>query len=163
MNSFDTVDVIAACHEYSPNLKVPSELDPFKVMLAIAAVESGGADPSFAGHDCGPRFEPAYYKDGYFYKRSQKVQDLVEKFDRDGASSFGPWQMMFCNFSSSRTPEDLLINLDFCAEDFVTWFNSYVIHQNPVSLEEIGQIWNAGHKTPDSPYTIKLQKAYNLI
>lgn len=163
MNSFSTVDVIAACHEFSPQLKVVSSLDSFKVMLAIAAVESGGADPKFAGHDCGPRFEPVYYVNGYWYNKSPKVQEAVAKFDRHGASSFGPWQMMFFNFSPTRTPDELLTNLESCAQDFVAWFNGYVSHQRPISLDEIGEIWNAGHKTSDIPYTTKLTKAYNLI
>jgi len=162
MSSFDTTDVIAACHEYSPLLKVPEILDPFKVMLAIAAVESGGADPKFAGHNCGPRFEASYYINGYTYLRSVGVRALVAKYDKLGASSFGPWQMMLVNFRD-RNPDDLLTNLDFCAQDFVAFFNSYVNHQHPTSLDEIGEIWNAGHKTSDIPYTTKLQRAYKLI
>jgi hypothetical protein len=164
MNSFDVIDVSDACKEYAPLLKInpAADLEPARVMLAIAAVESGGADPRYAGHDCGPRFEPAYYTGGSVYRKSPLVQKLVARWDRAAASSYGPWQCMFDN-CLGHTPDEMLTNLDICAQVFVTQFNNYVVGiRHASTLAEIGQVWNLGHIGPDPNYTTKLEKAYEL-
>jgi hypothetical protein len=45
----------------------------------------------------------------------------------------------------------------------VRWFNDYVVGKHPQSLVEIGEIWNAGHITPDLAYTNKLEVAYKSM
>lgn len=160
MNSFNTEDVVAACREYGPMLKMPAGLDAARVMLAIAAVESGGDDPNYAGHDCGPRHEPAYDVGGSIYRKSTLVQNLVKEFGSAAASSYGPWQCMYDN-CLGHTPQELIASLDLCAQVFVTQFNSYVEGTRHAStLDEIGQVWNLGHVAPDPVYTAKLEKAY---
>ncbi len=166
MNSFPKSDVLAACAKYGPVLKVPTGLDGERVMIAIAANESGGGDVNFVGHDCGPRHEPAYDVGGSVWASSPAQRALVAKYGRDGASSFGPWQTMLIN-CPSFTPTELETNLDVCARCFVSHFNSYVAHFDPKNLAEIGQIWNLGHKSIYPPasvvaYCEKLQKAYDL-
>ncbi len=131
-------------------------------MLAIAAVESGGGDVQYAGHNCGPRQEPAYSSGGKYATGTQAA--LNERYgDAVAASSHGPWQMMFGNF----TPEvqqaiagATVTILDY-AREFVRHFNLYVIRtRHAATLDEIGQVWNLGHIGPDPAYTQKLSKAY---
>jgi hypothetical protein len=119
---FSNEDVHKACDVEASNLVVPEGIDPFILMLAIASVESGGGDPTKAGWDCGPRYEKAYDLGGSFWKISHQQRDLVEKFGGQAACSFGPWQMMYCNFpflnlgpQGITTPESLLGYSDFQA------------------------------------------------
>jgi hypothetical protein len=129
-------------------------------MLAIAAVESGGGDPREAGHNCGPRLEPAYDVNGGFWSRSQIQQHLVATWGSLAASSFGPWQMMFCNFSEGMTPEIAQMDLDRLAQEFVRQFNQFARRWQFTTLDQIGQVWNEGHEAPDPAYTDKLEAAY---
>src|SRR5579863_4334734 len=174
MNSFTQPDVLAACSKYGPQLNVDGieylrpdgsvlSVSGAALMLAIAAVETGGGQVDYAGHDCGPRHEPAYDVDGHFYKTSTSLQNLISGYGSAAAMSYGPWQMMFDNFVDSRSsPEELLVNLDLCASEFVNFFNHYVLHYHPTSVEEVGEIWNAGHITSDPAYTDKLMDAYSV-
>ena len=161
MNSFPKSDVLLACAKYGPVLKVPTGLDGERVMIALASNESS------LGTNCGPRHEPAYDVGGSAFASSPAQRALVEKYGRDGASSFGPWQLMLIN-CPGFTPAELETNLDDCARSFVNHFNSYVAHQQPANVAQIGQIWNGGHiyKTPNPPtgvikYCADLQKAYD--
>ena len=131
-----------------------------RVMLAIAAVESGGGDPGAAGHNCGPRLEPAYDVNGGFWSKSPIQQHLVQQWGDAAASSYGPWQMMFCNFSEGMTPEIAQMDLDRLAVEFVRQFNQFARRWNFGTLDEIGQVWNEGHEAPDPAYTNKLESAY---
>jgi hypothetical protein len=161
MNSFPKIDVLAACAKYGPQLKVPSGLDGERVMIAIASNESS------IGANCGPRHEPAYDIGGSVWASSPAQRALVAKYGRDGASSFGPWQTMLINCPAA-TPAQLETDLSACAAAFVAFFDSYVAHQQPANVAQIGQIWNGGHiyKTSNPPpgvvqYCADLQKAYD--
>lgn len=160
MKSFATSDVIAACSFYGHLLKLPATLDGPRVMLAIAAVESGGADPAHAGHNCGPRLEPAYCEGGSFFLKSAVQQQLVEQYGDMAAMSYGPWQMMFPNFSEGTFPRELETNLQTCAVEFVRQFNHFSARWNFCSLDQVGQVWNTGREIPDHDYTTKLGRAY---
>lgn len=141
-NSFPRQAVVDACQKYGPQLRVDSSLDGVKVALAIASNESS------VGANCGPRHEPAYEENGSIWKASALQQQLVEGYGPAAAASYGPWQMMFINFERGIDPGRLLTDLECCAENFVRFFNSYVIGiRKAVTLEEIGQVWNGGHKT----------------
>lgn len=161
MLTFPCTDVLDVCLQAGKQLQVPAGLDPARVMLAIAAVESGGADPRFAGHNCGPRHESAYDSQGFFWRHSPVQQDLVREYGQDAACSFGPWQMMFCNFHPTLTPADVKTDLHVLGEEFVGHFNRTMQRKQPASLDEIGQIWNTGKKRDDPDYTTKLQRAYD--
>jgi hypothetical protein len=142
-------------------LNVPSNLDGIKVMAAIASNES-----SF-GANCGPRHEPAYDVGGSLSSGTLQ-QNLLSEYGSDAACSYGPWQMMFDNFTG-YSPAQLLTDLQGCAVEFVRFFNSYIIgSKNAQSLSDIGQIWNSGHiyTTPSigvATYCSNLQKAYDLL
>jgi hypothetical protein len=167
MNSFAQQDVLAACEFYGDQLAVTAPLDGVKVMIAIAAVESGGGDVKFIGNDCGPRHEPAYEANGAAWAQ-KAMAPLLAVYPPIGAPpqspaacSYGPWQMMFCNFVSA-TPAELESNLDLCARNFLRFFNAYVIgSQKAKTLADIGEVWNMGHKGPDPAYVAKLQIAYD--
>lgn len=165
MNSFPKIEVLAACAKYGPVLKVPTGLDGERVMVAIAANESGGGDVNFVGHDCGPRHEPSYDVGGQWWASSPAQRSLVAQYSRLGASSFGPWQTMLIN-CPGFTPAELETSLDDCARSFISHFNSYVHQYAPNDIREIGMIWNGGHimRTPSIGilrYCSDLQKAYD--
>lgn len=160
MDTYKSEDVISVCLEIGDLLKVPEQLDGRQVMLAMAAVESGGADPNFAGHNCGPRHEPAYDVNGAFWTVSPIQQQLMKDHGFGAACSYGPWQMMFCNFSEGYKPEQLRNDLHLCAVEFIRQFNRFAARWDFKSLEEIGEVWNRGSKKPDPDYTNKLAAAY---
>lgn len=152
-SSFPKADVLAACAEYGPQLKVPAGLDPVKVMIAIASNESS------LGADCGPRYEPAYDTGGVY--SGGDMVGLLALYGRAAACSYGPWQMMYVNFTA-YTPDELLTDLQACAVEYVRFLNSYVIGtKRATTLAEIGEVWNLGHIAPDPQYVSKLQAAYD--
>ena len=160
MVSFPNSAVRAVCTGLAPQLKgVPASLDAGRVMLAIAAVESGGNDPNEAGNDCDPRHEPAYDAGGGFYNKSAIQRSLVALNGSGAACSYGPWQMMFCNFAPGTTIGSLG-DLNALALNFVRWFNICVPRHTPSNLDEIGEIWNSGTIRPDPAYVAKLAQAY---
>jgi hypothetical protein len=161
MNSFPKAQVLAACQQHGPALSVPPSLDPVRVMIAIASNESS------LGADCGPRHEPAYEAGGAHWAQAAMTPLLAlyppagDPPESPAACSYGPWQMMFLNFTRGLTPEQLESDLDLCAREFVRWFDSYVASKIPQCLADIGDIWNLGHIAPDPAYTNKLQAAYD--
>jgi hypothetical protein len=137
MASFPSDQVLAACAQYGPQLQVPDGLDPVKVMTAIAGNEST------VGANCGPRHEPAFDVGGLFATGQQAA--LLATYGSAAACSYGPWQMLFPNFND-HTVDDLLTTLDVLAQEFVRYFNHYVITvRQAANLEQIGMCWNAGH------------------
>lgn len=167
MTSFDQVDVLQQCRYYGVELELPpaAGLDGDRVMTAIADNESS------RGANCGPRHEPAYEADGAPWARAAMAPLLLawppvgDPPQSPAACSYGPWQMMFVNFSegAQQTIMAGTATVEMYASEFVRYFNSYVMSQRPESLAEIGQIWNMGHKAPDTAYTDKLQAAYDAV
>ena len=160
--SFTKLAVLLACEQYGTQLQVPAGLDGAKVMQAIASNESS------LGANCGPRHEPAYEANGAPWARNVMTALLAlyppvgDPPQSPAACSYGPWQMMFCNFDSTATPARLLVDLDLCARNFVRFFNAYVMgSQKAQTLADIGEIWNMGHIAPDPAYVVKLQAAYS--
>jgi hypothetical protein len=160
MISFPNAQVVECCATDGVDLKVPATLDGRRVMLAIAAVESGGADPRAAGANCGPRHEPAYDVNGGFFRESPVQRGLVTTWGSAAAMSYGPWQMMFCNFSQGMSPMEAETSLDRLAVEFVRQFNQFDRRWNFTSLDQIGETWNTGREQPDPDYTTKLEQAY---
>ena len=153
MATFPQSDVLAACAQYGPMLKVAAGLDPVKVMIALASNESS------IGANCGPRPEP-------FYQHSHQPEQVAlnQKYGELAWSSHGPWQMMFENFTP-ETQEAIAagtVQLADYATEFVRFFNMYVITvRKAVTLPQIGSVWNLGHIAPDPIYNVKLQAAYD--
>lgn len=159
MVSFPKQEVLDCCDQYGSMLHLPAGLDGRKVMAAIASNESS------TGANCGPRHEPSYDVGGTLAKGLQQTVALAH-FGSRAACSYGPWQMMFVNFSGVA-PDRLNTDIDACALGFVKFFNSYVIAaRHAQTLKDIGQVWNFGHMTPTPPagvanYCQKLQAAYD--
>lgn len=159
---FPNPAVIAVCKKYGSQLKVPFTLEGWRVMLAIAAVESGGSVPAAAGLDCGPRHEPAFDTGGWFGDYSEPQKELIKKFGSPAAAcSYGPWQMMLCNFSEGLTPDQLNTDLELCAVEFVREFNLEQSRFAWMLLAQIGQVWNTGRETRDPDYVRRLARAYD--
>jgi len=158
-SSFLTADVLAACTQYGPQLHVPAPLDGVMTMRAIASNESS------IGANCGPRHEPAYDVGGT-YGNGPIMKPLLAAYGSAAASSYGPWQMMFCNYSGAYSPAELLTDLQANAVEFVRFFNNTVARR-VTSLSDIGQVWNSGHVSANpSPgvatYVSRLQAAYDV-
>lgn len=162
MISFPISDVVNLCKQYGAELDVPTTLNGARLMLAIAAVESGGANPAFAGHDCGPRHESSFDVNGYYWRSNPLQRALVERYGADAASSFGPWQMMYPNFSDGATPAQLNSDLTLCAQEFVRMYNRENRRWDFILLAQIGKVWNTGRETRDPDYVTKLARAYEL-
>jgi hypothetical protein len=158
ISSFAEADVLKACAQYGVQLNVPVGLDGPTVMCAVASVESS------VGADCGPRHEPAYDASGT-YGAGPIMEPLLAEYGSSAACSYGPWQMMFCNYSGAYSPAELLADLEANAVEFVRYFNNHVAPR-VASLSDIGQVWNGGHvaEEPSQAVTIymaRLQKAYD--
>ena len=141
-------------------LHLASGIDGRKIMAAIASNESS------TGANCGPRHEPAYDNGGSLSTGAAQAAALA-KYGSAAACSYGPWQMMFANFSGV-TPDQLNSDIDLCAQGFVKFFNSFVIgSRRAQGVQDIGQVWNLGHVTSTPPpgliaYCKKLQAAYDV-
>lgn len=168
MISFPKDEILALCVKYGPLLQAPEGLDGAKVMAAIGAVESGGGNWEFIGHDCGPRHEPSY---DYGGANCSQIQETVLNHygSPAGACSYGPWQVMFVN-SPGYTVAEMETSAEDCARVFVSFFNSYVIRgRKASSLAEIGEVFNAGHVIRGSlppgveRYVEELTAAYNSV
>jgi len=152
---FSKADVIATCEKHGKELHVPKGIDGQKLMYAFALVESSG------GIDCGPRYESSYDIGGWMYRHSVLQQQLITKYGRSAACSYGPWQMMFVNFKNI-TPTELSSNLELLATNFVQHFNLYVINiKKANTIEQMGEVWNLGHIGKDPIYVQKLLHSYN--
>ncbi len=83
-------EIDQVCEELAPKLQFSFGLDKVSILMALSGVES-----SF-GTNNRPRFEPAYAPNGHYYKRSEKLRALVEKYGEDASCSWGPWQILAC-------------------------------------------------------------------
>lgn len=157
MISFPKSDVLAACRTFGILLTVPDGIDPVACMQAIAANESS------LGANCGPRQEPAYSQGGALAHGEQQI--LLMQFGVTAASSHGPWQMMFGNFSPESqeaiAKNDGSADVRMYAQEFVRFFSRYVMGvRKAESLADIGEIWNLGHIGNDPAYVAKLGTNY---
>lgn len=165
ISSFPVADVIRACKVWGPDLKfVPDDLDPITLMWAFVNKESTHETPGFFG--CTPRFESAYF-DGR-YSKTLQMRDLIGRYGKDAACSYGPWQVMLCN-AASWSPADF-DHIDICAEAFVGFLNDRSRKHRPQSLYEFGQLYNGGHISvpPNQPlpqvqdYCVALEQCYQI-
>lgn len=156
MANFTKADILEASLNYGTQLKITPPLDGRGVMFALSSNESS------YGADCGPRHEPAYDIGGSL-SHGQEQALLLQQYPKHAACSFGPWQMMFINFTpevQAKIAAGSVELIDY-AQEFVRFFNRYVIGVRKAgSLAEMGEVWNLGHIGPDPVYVAKLAKAY---
>lgn len=146
--------IAAECRKWGSQVgPLPAGVDGATLLWAIAGVESG------FGVNCTPRHEPAYDKGGR-YSTHAPMPGLLENFGSDAACSYGPWQMMLCNFPIGTTPDGAANQLDITAQDSVLCLNRLLREWKPVNLDQIGECWNAGRIVADPDYTSKLERNY---
>lgn len=113
-------------------------LDGPRLLWAIAGNESHW------GANCKPRHEPAYDVDGLYYRQSPNQQKLIAQFGADGASSFGPWQILPCNAPGFK-PEELGLEPEKAAQATIGYIRRYVLGAKRCrTLEEMLDTYNSG-------------------
>lgn len=136
--SFTRQQIADICRKFGTPLNgLPDGVLGPQLLWAISGNES-----SF-GANTTPRHEPAFDIGGV-YGEGPVMKPLLAQFGRKAAASYGPWQIMFCNASKNATP-DGFNDLESAAEWTVPFLQRQVLHFQPDSLAEIGEIWNGGH------------------
>jgi hypothetical protein len=136
--------------QFGPLLKLDGILDdegkivdPVQVMWAFSGNES-----TF-GHDCDPRFEPAYWQGGR-YAEDPHQETLNAKYGKLGASSHGIFQIMCCNLFGGFTPQELASDVDANGQAFVGFLNKWLDRETlrgrrPRDLGEMADTYNSGN------------------
>ena len=151
--------LIALCVEYGSKLQeLPVGIIGKQLLWALAGNES-----SF-GADTIPRHEPAFDKGGY-YADKPPMPDLLLRYGSPAACSYGPWQILYANCWMLTNPLAMMDSPEICAQCTVDQLNKFMRYSHPVSLIEIGMLWNAGHimmamTAGVARYTQELQKNY---
>lgn len=116
-----------------------NQIDGALLLWALAGCESA------FGKDCSPRFEPAYFTNGYYWRKSEQVRQVIALYGRDGACSYGPWQVLAINarrFSPQQMGADP-VSACVAAVDFI---NSYVLGERQArNLFYIFDTYNSGN------------------
>jgi len=143
------------CAEYGPQVgPLPAGVDGAQLLWAMSGVESSH------GANCTPRHEPAFDVGG-IYGGNAPMPALIAKYGSPAAAcSYGPWQVMLCN-AGGLGPQDF-DDIDQATHASVSFLNNRLFHYKPASLAECGEMWNAGHITPDPGYVAKLTAAYTV-
>lgn len=159
--------ILTAIDVLAPGLHIPagSGLAARTLLIAMTGNESSW------GTDLAPRFEPGYYKGGAYYVKpeNQWLRDLVKKYERCAAMSWGPWQIMYCTAyelgfkgSAHAHPWELYepqISLHWVIE----YLNRRVFAKGATTLAHIGDAYNSGtHRDGNVPekYVADLQVHY---
>lgn len=167
---FTRAEVAQMCLKYGPLLDLSGitdsdgrVLDPVLVMWAFALNESIHEGDLLT---CPPRFEPAYWTGGRYADPSNiacRYQiDLNRRFGKDGAKSYGNWQVMLCN--TGFTPEQF-ISCEIGAQAFLAFINRNVMAQKPKTLANLADLYNSGNwrdLNVPQPYIDRLQRNYNV-
>lgn len=116
-------------------------IDARKLLITIAKMES-----SF-GADCRPRFEPAYYPGGLYFKKSKELQFAFEHWGALVSFSYGPFQIMWVvahelGFPNHQPPLDLWSG-HFSAPFVVKYINRS-ISKGATKVEQILATYNGG-------------------
>ena len=115
--------------------------DKVAFLKALAMCES-----SFSRNNV-PRFEPLYFKDGFYYRKSPLVRDLVEKFDRDAACSYSSFQILFVTafeFGFKGNPSELKDD-SIALPIVITFINKRIIRFKPNRIEDMFDAYNSGN------------------
>lgn len=150
--NFTPDQVAEYCRIYGPQTgPLPPGVEGQQLLWAMSDVESKH------GTNCQPRYEAAYDAGGR-YGAHAPMPALRKLYGKDAACSYGPLQCLLCN-AGGLAPQDF-DSIDIAFHASVVYLNWLLRHFQPANLDEIGECWNAGHKTPDPAYTAKLRAAY---
>lgn len=151
--NFTRSEVAGKCVQYGPQVgPLPSGVEGAQLLWGMSGVES-----SF-GANCTPRHEPAFDIGGVYGSHAPMPQLLALYGSPAAASSYGPWQVMLCN-TAGMAPADF-DDIDQAVQASITYLNSELRRFKPQSIAEVGEVWNAGHITPDPGYVAKLTANY---
>jgi hypothetical protein len=140
------VEITAAlCRQYGPTLQLAGtndgnghQIDGARLLWAISGCESK------FGKNCKPRFESAYYLDGLYYGKSEKLQQLVAVYGRDAACSYGPWQILAVN--AKHSPEVLGADPNAACADAAQFINSFCVRERKCrTLTDFADCYNTGN------------------
>jgi hypothetical protein len=134
---FDRKEIAAACRKWAGFLQAPDGIDGARLLWAIAGCES-----SF-GLNCKPRHEPFYHRLAVEKKNAQLVK-LTELFGCDAHSSFGPWQLLVVNCSSTMRPEDFLDVNRACMETALFLNRRVLGAEHADTVQKIAVAYNSG-------------------
>lgn len=120
---------------------IKTELDGFKILRTIVKLESA------YGADCRPRFEPAYYPGGMYFRKSKMLNDGYENWGSLVSFSYGPFQIMWVKaaelgYPISASPLDLWSGYISCP--FVVELINDANSRGVKKLEEILAVYNGG-------------------
>jgi hypothetical protein len=138
-------------------------IDGPRLLWAMAGRES-----SF-GANMKPRFEPAYYMGGLYWRAQtpggKEVRDGVAMYGRDFACSYGPLQIMAIN-AKGHSPLELGSDPEKALAASCAKLRLDVLgRQKARTIPEICQCWNGGHVGAAIPqvYTDTVEHNYNSV
>lgn len=123
----------------APN--VQGGLDGRKLLMTIARLESG------FGQDCRPRFEPAYYPGGLYFKKSKDLQTAFDQWGALVSFSYGPFQIMWVvaferGYIAAQPPLDLWSGAVSCP--YVVNYLNHCMSKGAKQLDSILACYNGG-------------------
>lgn len=158
---FTRSEIATACRRWGTTLWVPKSIDGPRQMWALSGCES-----SF-GANCKPRHEASLHRMAELGTNAQ-VAALTAKWGCDAHCSFGPWQQLFINCSSTMRPE-YFASLDRCALEAVTFINARILqHEHATTVEQIADAYNSGDWRDRQPagvaaYVARCRQYYDTV
>jgi hypothetical protein len=135
-------DLMEAIEKYAEYLKdAPFHYNKRALLIAIAKNES-----SF-GVDLGPRLEPAYDINGFYFKKSYLLREQYAIYGDAVAKSYGPFQLMYIvcvelGYPMDKDPADLA-NFDTNTQYAVAYINRRAM-RHADRVEDILDAYNSG-------------------
>lgn len=149
-----TKEVLDAAKEWGPRLHTGSndQIDPVKLLIAVASVESSGGVRALAS-----LHERAYCYGGKYH--NDKVAGLSRIYGCCVHSSWGPWQILYVTASEHGYYGDPveLRKPSVSVPYVVAVMNHRMIE--PVKLENIFDAWNSGNARDNNVPHEYIQKA----
>jgi hypothetical protein len=145
MITWPRLDVLKSCKTNAVLLPVIENLDPARLLAALAMNESS------LGINCGPRHEPAWDVGGTYGSDPEQAK-LLALWPYQAACSYGPWQVMYYNVAG-YTPTELNTDLAMVTRATIGYLSRQIAHWKVTTVQEIGEMWNWGH--PNIAHVVK--------
>lgn len=130
-------DVLTSCNNYALLLPAMDDVDPARLLAALAMNESS------LGANCGPRHEPAWDVGGAYGSDPQQAK-LLSLYPYAAACSYGPWQIMYYN-AAGYTPSELNSDLSMVTRATIGYLSRQIAHWKITTVQAVGEMWNWGH------------------
>jgi hypothetical protein len=138
----------AICKFFSDQLKLPSSIDKYIFMCALATKETN------FGYFNVMRFEPAYGPNGVLFQGSQMLKESYEEFGAAVACSYGPFQIMYCVARENGYPRHLSpfrLWSGYESGPYVVRYINSIIEAGGNSIESIAAGYNGGRGVIPKP------------